>query len=348
MSFRIGNSFIGDGNQPFIIAEMSANHNGSIKRAFKTIEAAKECGADAVKLQTYTAETMTIDCDKDDFIIKDGLWDGYKLFDLYKEAETPFEWFPELFEFAKKIDLPIFSTPFDETAVDLLESLNSPAYKIASFELIDLPLIKYIARLKKPIIMSTGLSTLDEITEAVNTAKSQGCSDIALLHCISSYPAPIEQANLKQIKKLAELFNLEVGLSDHTLGTTASIASVALGAKIIEKHFKLDDNEKGPDSLFSINPKELKELKKNTTECWKSLGKNEFLRQSCEDKNLAFRRSIYVVKDLKKGDILNEKNIRRIRPGFGMAPKYYDSIIGKKVLCDIERGTPLQDLHINL
>lgn len=346
MTFKIGNKIIGKNNKPFIIAELSANHNGSKDKALESIYCAKECGADAIKLQTYTAETMTIDCAKNDFLIKGGLWDGYKLFDLYKEAETPFEWFPELFEYAKSIDIPIFSTPFDETAVDLLESLNSPAYKIASFELLDLPLIKYIARLKKPIIMSTGLSSLNEIKDALKTIKDEGCEDIALLHCISSYPAPIEQANLMQMQKLSEIFDVKVGLSDHTLGITASIASVVLGACIIEKHFKLDSDEKGPDSDFSINPKQLKELTKSTEDCWKALGSKEFKRQACENQNLSFRRSIYVTRDIKKGDKLSKENIKRIRPGYGMHPKYYESLIGEKVICDLERGTPLKAKHL--
>ncbi len=347
MSFTIGNKKIGRKHKPFLIAELSANHNGSLEKAFESILSAKENGADAIKLQTYRAETMTIDSNKEDFIIRGGLWDGYKLFDLYKEAETPFEWFPDLFEYARKISFPLFSTPFDETAVDLLESLNTPAYKIASFELIDLPLIKYVARLGKPMMMSTGLSSLKEIEEAVITAKDAGCRNIVLLHCISSYPAPIEESNLRQINKLAECFDVEVGLSDHSLGITASIASVALGAVIIEKHFKIDEKDKGPDSEFSINPEQLKQLSDGISDCWKSLGTKEFKRQKCEDKNICFRRSIYIVKDLKKGDVLNEKNIRRIRPGYGLPPKYYDQVIGKKILYDVKSGTPLSYKHID-
>lgn len=346
MSFTIGNKKIGRNYKPFLIAELSANHNGCIEKAFESILSAKENGADAIKMQTYRAETMTIDSNKDDFMIKGGLWDGYKLFDLYKEAETPFEWFPELFEYARKISFPLFSTPFDETAVDLLESLNAPAYKIASFELIDLPLIKYVARLGKPMLMSTGLASLKEVQEAVVTAKDAGCKNIILLHCISSYPAPIEEANLRQINKLAECFDVEVGLSDHTLGITASIASVALGAVVIEKHFKIDDKDDGPDSEFSINPEQLKQLSDGINDCWKSLGTKEFKRQKCEDKNIVFRRSIYVVKDLKKGDVLNEENIRRIRPGYGLPPKYFDQVIGKKILNDLKKGTPLSYKYI--
>ena len=342
MSFKIGNKKVGDKSKPFIIAELSANHNGSKNKAIESIQCAKECGADAIKLQTYTAETMTIDCNKEDFLIKGGLWDGYKLFDLYREAETPYEWFSDLFNYAEKIDIPIFSTPFDETAVDLLQSLNSPAYKIASFELTDLPLIKYVAKSGKPIILSTGLASIDEIKESVDLIKNEGVNDIALLHCISSYPAPIEQANLKQIKKLADMFDVVVGLSDHTLGINASIASVALGASIIEKHFTINKNDNGPDSAFSISPKELEELCKSTYQCWKALGSEEFSRQPSEINNKCFRRSIYVIKDIKKGELLTEKNIRRIRPGYGMSPKHYESLLGKKISCDLKRGTALK------
>ncbi len=346
MIFSINKRNIGKGNKPFVIAELSANHNGSKERAIESILSAKECGADAIKLQTYTAESMTIDCDKKDFLISGGLWDGYKLFDLYRWAETPYEWFSDLFSYAKKIGIPIFSTPFDETAVDLLESLNTPAYKIASFELTDLPLIKYVASKGKPIIISTGLSTINEIEDAINIVKGEGNNDIALLHCISSYPAPIEQANLKQIQRLRELFDVEVGLSDHTLGITASVASVALGASIIEKHFSIDEKDEGPDSKFSINPKQLKQLCINVEDCWKALGVKEFQRQPSEDSNRIFRRSIYVIKDIKKGDILTNENIRRIRPGFGLSPKYYDLIIGERVNCDLLRGTALKFEHL--
>ncbi len=346
MSFSISNYKVGSGNKPFVIAELSANHNGSKQRAIDSIYCAKECGADAIKLQTYTADSMTINCDKKDFLIKGGLWNGYKLFDLYKEAETPYEWFPELFSYANRIDIPIFSTPFDESAVDLLEELNAPAYKIASFELTDIPLIKYVATKGKPIIISTGLSKISEIEDALNVIRGEGCNDVVLLHCISSYPAPIEQANLHQLKVLEDLFDVNVGLSDHTLGITASIASVALGASVIEKHFTIDEKQKGPDSEFSINPKQLKELCNGVDECWRALGVKSFLRQPSEKSNMVFRRSIYVVKNIKSGDILTHENVRRIRPGYGLSPKYYDLIIGKKVSCDIERGTALKKEHI--
>ena len=341
MTFSIKDSKIGSGNKPFIIAELSANHNGSKQRAIDSIACAKECGADAIKLQTYKAESMTIDCEKKDFLIKGGLWDGYKLFDLYKEAETPYEWFPDLYDYANEINIPLFSTPFDECAVDLLENLNTPAYKIASFELTDLPLIRYVAKKGKPIIISTGLASIDEIEDALDVIRSEECQDIVLLHCISSYPAPIEQANLRQLKVLKDLFNVEVGLSDHTLGITASIASVALGATVIEKHFTIDERDKGPDSEFSINPKQLKQLCISVDECWRALGNKSFVRQASEKSNLVFRRSIYVVEDIKKGSTLTKNNTRRIRPGYGLSPKYYEKVIGKKALQDIKRGTPL-------
>jgi len=347
MSFKIENQEVGFGFKPYVIAELSANHNGSLEKALKAISTAKKCGADAIKLQTYTPESMTIDCDKEDFMIRGGLWDGYKLFDLYKEAHTPYDWFPILFDHAKEINITIFSTPFDEHSVDLLENLNTPAYKVASFELTDLPLIKYIARKGKPMIISTGLSSYLEIHEAIKVAKKEGCRDIALLHCISSYPAPIEEANLNNIKRLSEEFDVEVGLSDHTLGTTASIASVALGASIIEKHFKIDENDEGPDSAFSLTPKELTELCVGVNQCWKSLGSKEFFRQPSEVKNKKYRRSIYVVKDIKCGEFLSKDNIKRIRPGFGLEPKYYEDVLGKKFNCDLPKGTPLKYEYLN-
>ncbi len=258
--------------KPFIIAELSANHNGSIERAFESIKAAKEAGADAVKIQTYTADTMTIPCDNDDFKIKGGLWDGLNLYDLYKEAHTPYEWHKPLFDYAQEIGIMIFSSPFDKTAVDLLEELNTPLYKVASFEIIDLPLIKYIAQTKKPMIITTGMANLEEITEAVEVAKENGCTDLVLLHCISSYPAPVEQSNLLTIPDLTKRFNTTVGLSDHTMGIAVAIASVALGASVIEKHFTLSRKDKGIDSEFSIEPKELKQLCIDSKIAWEALG----------------------------------------------------------------------------
>ena len=338
MSVVISGRKIGQKEKPFIIAELSANHNGSIESALKTIKKAKECGADAIKIQTYSADTMTIDCNEKDFIIKGGLWDGYNLYELYKLAETPFSWHKRLFEYAKEIGIILFSTPFDETAVDLLETLNTPAYKIASFELCDLPLIKYIAEKGKPIIMSTGLSSESEINDALKTARNNGCKDIILLHCISSYPAPAEESNLLQIKELSRRYELPIGLSDHTLGTTVALTSIALGACVIEKHFILDRSEKGPDSDFSIEPIELKSLCNQAEIAWKSLGKASFKIQKSEKDNMVFRRSIYFIKDLPKGHILKKDDIKRIRPGKGLPPKMFDFIIGKRLKKDVKRG----------
>ena len=340
--FSINHKVISAKYPPYIIAELSANHNGSLEKAKKSILAAKNAGADAVKIQTYTPSTMTIDCRKEDFIVKDGLWKGYSLFELYGEAQTPFEWHSELFTYAKEINITIFSSPFDETAVDLLEDLNTPAYKIASFELCDLPLIKYIAKKGKPILMSTGMANIQEISEAVSTAKKNGCRDILLFHCISSYPAPIEQTNLKNILLLKEKFHLEVGLSDHTIGNTAAIASIAMGASAIEKHFILSRKDKGPDSTFSIEPDELRDLKKSTTETWMAIGNENFERSEKEKENKIFRRSLYFVKPIKKGGEISKSNVKRIRPGFGLAPKYESEIIGRKVKRDVEVGEPVK------
>lgn len=342
MTFKINNRIIGPDYSPYIIAELSANHNGSLERALKTILEAKRCGADAVKLQTYTADTMTIDCDKPDFIIKGGLWDGLKLYDLYKWAETPFEWHEKIFSYAKEIGITIFSTPFDETAVDLLEKLNTPAYKIASFEIVDLPLISYVARTRKPIIISTGMASEEEIEEAVATARSAGCKELLLLHCISSYPTPINEANIKQISNLSKRFNVITGLSDHTMGTTASITAVAQGACLIEKHFTLNRQEKGPDSEFSLEPKDLEKLCLDTKDAWTSLGKSDFKRHNkVEENSKIFRRSLYFVKDLPKGHILDTNDIKKIRPGMGIAPKYYERVLGKKLLKKVTRGQPI-------
>ena len=304
---------------------------------------AKTMGADAIKLQTYTADTMTIDCDAPDFQIEGGLWDGYKLYDLYQEAHTPFEWHEPMFQEARRLGITVFSTPFDESAVDLLESLDAPAYKIASFELIDLPLIIKVAKTGKPMIMSTGMANLEEITEAVNTARSYGCDDIVLLHCISGYPAPAEQANLASIPDLQHRFDCVVGLSDHTLGTTVSVASVALGSSFIEKHVTMSRADKGPDSEFSLEPDELKSLCDETHTAWQALGTAGYERKPVEEASIKFRRSIYFVKDLKAGQTITEDDIRRIRPGYGVAPKYIESLIGKRVLYDVSRGTAVKN-----
>ena len=332
---------IGGNHPPYIIAELSANHNGSIERAFETIDAAASCGADAIKLQTYTANTMTIDCEKPDFMINGGLWHGYKLFDLYKWAETPFEWMSQLFAHARKRDITVFSTPFDETAVDLLEDLNTPAYKIASFEVIDLPLIKYVASTGKPLIISTGMASEQEIQEALDTARSSGCNELILMHCISSYPAPMDEANLLQLPELAKRFDVLAGLSDHTLGTTASVAAVALGACMIEKHFTLSRSDKGPDSEFSLEPPELTRLCNDSKDAWSALGAPSFERQRAERGSEIFRRSIYFIKNLNAGDAIQRSDIRRIRPGKGLAPKFFDDLIGRRVIRDVSRGEPV-------
>jgi N-acetylneuraminate synthase len=338
---KINNKIISNQCAPYIVAEMSANHNGSIDRAFESILKAKEAGADAVKIQTYTADTMTILSDRDEFQIKGGLWDGYSLYDLYKEAETPYEWHKPLFDYAKEIGITIFSTPFDETAVELLEELNVPVYKISSFEIIDFPLIKRVAQTKKPMIISTGMASLDEIGEAVATAKDNGCKELVLLHCISSYPAPAGQSNLKTIPDLAQRFGVLTGLSDHTMGTTVATTSVALGACLIEKHFTLSRKDKGPDSEFSLEPHELKQLCEDTKIAWQSLGVVGYELKDAEKAGVKFRRSLYCVQDIKKGEIFTKDNIRSIRPGLGLRPKYYEQILGKTAKFDIASGTPL-------
>ena len=340
MKLKIDDRVIGPDYPPYIIAELSANHNGSLEHALQTIDAAHRAGADAIKLQTYTADTMTIDCDSEDFMIKGGLWDGYKLYDLYRWAETPFEWHQAMFAHARKLGITVFSTPFDESAVDLLEKLNTPAYKIASFENTDLPLIRYVAKTGKPMIMSTGMASEQEIAEAVDTARSAGCKELVLLHCISSYPAPMDQANIRQLAELGQRFEVVPGLSDHTLGTTASVAAVALGACVIEKHFTLSRADKGPDSEFSIEPDELKRLCENTHDAWQALGQVSYERQPAETESKVFRRSIYFVRDLPAGSVIGPDDIRRIRPGLGLAPKYFVELLGKTLKVTVWTGTP--------
>ena len=339
MTYRINGRAIGSAHPPYIIAELSANHNGVLARALETIDAAVRCGADAIKLQTYTADTMTIDCDRPEFLIRGGLWDGYKLYDLYKWAQTPFEWHQAMFEHARMRGITVFSTPFDESAVDLLESLDAPAYKVASFEVTDLPLIRYVASTGKPMIMSTGMASEMEIQEAVAAAREAGCKNLVLLHCISSYPAPMDQANLRQMAELARRFGTISGLSDHTLGTTASVAAVALGACVIEKHFTLSRADKGPDSAFSIEPAEFEKLCQDTRDVWSALGKVGYERQPAEEGSKVFRRSVYFVRDLAAGAVVTADDIRRIRPGMGLAPKHFDALIGKRLKINISRGT---------
>jgi len=333
---------IGLNEGPFIVAELSANHNGSLQNGLDTISKAKACGADAIKLQTYTADTMTINSDSEDFMIRGGLWDGYKLYDLYKEAQTPFEWHKIMFDYAREIGITCFSTPFDETAVDLLEDLNAPAYKIASFEVTDLPLIKYVASTRKPMIMSTGMANLEEIQEMVQTARDGGCDEMILLHCISSYPAPIDQSNLLTIPDLRKRLGVHIGLSDHTTTNTASVVAVALGAVLIEKHFILNRNDKGPDSSFSIEPEELESLVKLTKDAKLSLGEAGYDKKPAEEANIKFRRSLYFAKDMKVGELITKESIARIRPGYGISPKYFDHLLGKSLKVAVKVGTPVR------
>jgi pseudaminic acid synthase len=323
----------------FIIAEMSANHGGDINIAKETIKVVKECGANAVKLQTYTADTLTLDCDKDDFIIKGGtLWDGRKLYDLYKEAYTPWEWHGELFEYARSIGIDIFSSPFDKSAVDFLEQFNPSAYKIASFEITDYELIRYTASKGKPIIISTGIATIDEIQDAVDICRDEGNNDIVLLKCTSAYPAPLEEANLKMIPNLAQTFGVVSGFSDHTLGITAPIVATTLGAKVIEKHFILDKSLGGPDADFSLDKKEFKEMIKAVRDTEKLLGKIDYSMTEKKKKSRQFARSLYVAKDIKKGEVFTEENIRSVRPGYGMHPKYLKDVLGNIAEKDYEFG----------
>jgi len=323
----------------FIIAELSANHGHSIKVAKETIRAAKRVGADAIKIQTYTADTITIDCDKDDFILKqDTIWDGRTLYDLYKEAYTPWEWHKELFETAKEEGLICFSSPFDKTAVDFLEELNTPAYKIASFEITDIPLIEYAASKGKPMIMSTGIAAEDDIQLAVDTCRKVGNNDIILLKTTSQYPAKIEDANLAMIPDLEKQFNVLAGLSDHTLGIVVPVVAATLGAKVIEKHFILDKSIGGPDASFSLDEKEFTEMVKAVRDAEKAIGKVDYSLTEKMKKSRQFARSLYVVKDIKAGEVITEENVRSIRPGFGLHPKYYKEVLGKNAVMDLEKG----------
>ncbi len=333
---------INDENEPYIIAELSANHGGSIERAKRSIFQAAQSGVNAVKIQSYTPDTMTIKSKKPDFQITEGLWEGKELYELYKTAYTPFEWHKELFSYANQIGITLFSTPFDETAVDLLDKLNVPAYKIASFEILDLPLIEYIAKKQKPIFLSTGMASIEEIEDAITTIRKVGKNDILLFHCISSYPTPIEQSHLNNINFLKMKFNLKVGLSDHTLTNLAAVVAIGIGAVSIEKHFKLDEKDCGPDSSFSLNVKQLADLVNDCKEAWKAKGKSGFLRADVEQKNIIFRRSLYFVKNLSKGQVICSNDVRRIRPGYGISPKYLSEIIGKRVKINIEKGDPVK------
>ena len=345
-SIKINGRKIGPSEPPYVIAEMSANHNGNIDNAYKIIEMAKLSGADAVKLQTYRPDTITMKMKTPEFMIEGGLWHGQSLFELYETAFMPWDWHELLFNYAKKQDITIFSSPFDNSAVDLLEDLNAPAYKIASFEAIDLPLIKYVALTKKPMIISTGMADLEEIEEAVVTAKEGGCKDLALLHCVSGYPAPASDYNLRTLVDMKNRFNLVTGLSDHTIDNNTAISSVALGGSIIEKHVTLDRKGGGPDDSFSLEKNELKQLCEGANTSWRALGKIDYGRKSSELGNAKFRRSLYFIEDIQRGEVITEKHIKSIRPGYGLAPKHYDEILGKNAMEDIKSGTAVTWEHI--
>lgn len=333
---------IGDGRSPYVIAEMSANHNGDLNAALRIIEEASRAGADAIKIQTYRPDTITLKSDLPDFQITDGLWAGKTLYELYEWAHTPWEWHKPLFEHARNVGITIFSSPFDNTAVDLLEDLNAPAYKIASFEAVDLPLIKYVASTGKPMIISTGMADAEEIQEAIDAAREGGCKELAILHCVSGYPAPAEDYNLRTIPDMIERFGLVTGLSDHTLDNTTAIASVVMGAAIIEKHFTLDRNGGGPDDSFSLEPAELTALCRDSKTAWAALGKVDYGRKSSEQGNVKFRRSLYFVKDLQAGDVITADSLRSVRPGFGLPPKYFEAIVGKQLCKNVVKNTPVR------
>jgi N-acetylneuraminate synthase len=344
----IDGRLVGAEMPPYVIAEMSANHNGNIETAFKLIEAAKQAGADAVKLQTYRPDTITLDCDSEDFRIHGGLWSGRTLYELYQEAHTPWEWHAPLFEHANKLGITIFSSPFDNTAVDLLEDLNAPAYKIASFEAIDPALIKYVASTGKPMIISTGMADAQEIQEAIDAAREGGCKELAVLHCVSGYPAPAADYNLLTIPDMIQRFGLVTGLSDHTLDNTTAITSVAMGASIIEKHFTLDRSGGGPDDSFSLEPAELAALCQDSKTAWQALGQVDYGRKTSEQTNEKFRRSIYFVKDMKAGELITADAVRSVRPGYGLHPRNLSTLLGKQVQCDIAANSPTTWASIKL
>ena len=343
-NIKIENYQIGLGQPPFIIAEMSGNHNQSLDRALEIVEAAARSGVQALKIQTYTADTMTLDSSDDDFVIRDqdSLWKDQSLYKLYQLAYTPWEWHRPIFEHCKKLGLMAFSTPFDHSAVDFLETLDVPCYKIASFENNDLPLIKRVAQTGKPMIISTGMASLSDLDDLVKTARGNGCKDLVLLKCTSSYPASPKDSNLRTIPHLREMFNCEVGLSDHTLGMGVSVASVALGATVIEKHFALSRAEGGVDSAFSMEPHEMKDLVIQTRQAWEALGNVSYGVTEQEKNSTQFRRSIYVSKNIKAGDILTPENVRVVRPGYGLAPKYWETVLGKRANKDMVKGSPLK------
>ncbi len=332
---------IGPNYPPYVIAEMSANHNGSIDNAFRIISEAKLAGANAVKIQTYKPDTITINCNLPDFQIKSGLWAGKNLYELYDWAHTPWEWHKPLFDYAKQIGITIFSSPFDCSAVDLLEDLNAPAYKIASFEAIDLPLIKYVAKTGKPMIISTGMCSVAEIEDAIDAARQEGCKNLAILRCVSGYPAPPSDYNLRTIKDMYDRFGLVIGLSDHTLDNTTAVVSVACGAAIIEKHFTLDRKGGGPDDSFSLEPTDLNNLCTSVKVAWDSIGSINYAKKSSELDNVKFRRSLYFIRPMRAGEIITTDSVRSIRQGYGLSPKYFEHVIGKTLKLDVERGTPI-------
>lgn len=332
---------IGPGEPPFVIAELSANHLGDIDRALRSIEVAAQSGADAVKLQTYTADTLTLDSDRDVFKVKGGLWDGQTLYELYQSAYTPYDWHERLFAAARDAGIIAFSSPFDQTAVDLLAGLDAPAYKIASFEIVDLPLIASVARQGKPMIISTGMANLAEIHQAVAAARGNGAQDLVLLHCTSGYPTPFSDANLRTIPHLAQAFGVVAGLSDHTPGTAASVAAVALGACVIEKHFTLARADGGPDAAFSLEPDELARLVADCRSAWEALGEISYALAGSERGNIAFRRSLFAVRPIAAGEAFTAENVRSIRPGDGLAPKHLPTILGRRAARALERGEPL-------
>lgn len=344
-SIKLSNRVIGDNQPCYIIAEMSANHAGNINRAIEIINAAKDAGADCIKIQTYTPDTITINCDNEYFKINKGTWAGENLYNLYGKAYTPWEWQPTLKKEAEKVGLDFLSTPFDKTSVDFLEEINVAFYKIASFELVDIPLIKYVALKGKPMIISTGMATVEEIEEAILTARSSGCKDLCLLKCSSSYPAISKDMNLLTITDMEKRFGVVTGLSDHSLGSISALTAVALGAKVVEKHFCISRSIQNPDSAFSMEKQEFKKMVQEIREVEKAIGQISYDISSQEENNRLFRKSIFAVEDIKAGDIFNENNIRVIRPAYGLHPRYYETIIGKKSKEDIKRGTPLKEQH---
>lgn len=343
---NISNFVIDNTSTVFIIAELSANHNGSLETAIETIKAAKRAGADAIKFQTYTADTITIDSKKEDFIIKGTIWEGKNLYQLYEEAYTPWEWHETLFNAAKEEGLVCFSSPFDKTAVDFLENLDAPAYKIASFEITDIPLIEYVASKGKPVIISTGIATQEDIELALDACYRMGNNDVALLKCTSSYPAPIEEANMVMVKDMAERYGVITGLSDHTMGSTVPVVATCFGAKIIEKHFILDRSVGGPDASFSMNEQEFGEMVKAVREAEKAIGVVDYSLTEKQEKGRDFCRSLYVVKDIKAGEIITEENVKSIRPGFGMHPKYLKNILGMQINKDLEKGESFNEKYL--